>query len=223
MKLLTAILLILIIFSGCSKEDKPDVRKTKWGMSKEQVKEVESAELIKEGDNIITYRIGGGSTPMKIEPNDTNTTETDEEQEITPPEVESIGYEYDLLYVFGENGLGMAVIHLRESLDEPGQYMDLFKQRTNMITKKIGEPAKGVASYKDSEVKANPYEDPAAICRGDHGLQHIWPTKDNRTKVFLELDQKKFVPEPDCNISIFYESIDTPVDQGLSDELHELL
>ncbi len=223
MKILTALLLTLLIFSACSKEDKTDVRKAKWGMTKEQVKEAEQAELIKEGEDILTYRIGGKATPMKAESVERVEGEVDVEEETTPPQVEGIGNEYDLLYVFGENGLGMVVIHLRESFDEPGQYLEFFKERTNVLTKQIGEPAKGVASYTDHEVKTNPYEDPAAICRGEHGLQHIWPTKDKRTNVSLELDQKKFAPEPDCNISVFYESVEIPVDQELSDQLHEVL
>lgn len=221
MRELTLILLTLLIFSACSLWDKPDVRKAKWGMTKEQVKKVENAELVKEGDGILTYRIGGKASPMKVELADA--VEIDEEEEVTPPEVESIGYEYDLLYVFGERGLGMVVIHLRESLDEPGHYLELFKQRTNILTKQVGEPAKGVASYKDHQVKANPYEDPAAICKGEHGLQHIWPTEDKRTNVTLELDQNKFAPEPDCNLSIYYESVEIPVDQKLSEQLHEVL
>lgn len=221
MKELTLILLTLLIFSACSLWDKPDVRKAKWGMTKEQVKKVENAELVKEGDEILTYRIGGKASPMKVELADV--VEIDEEEEVTPPEVESIGYEYDLLYVFGERGLGMVVIHLREPLDDPGHYLELFKQRTNLLTKQVGEPAKGVASYKDHQVKTNSYEDPAAICKGEHGLQHIWPTQDKRTNVSLELDQNKFAPEPDCNLSIFYESVEIPVDQKLSEQLHEVL
>jgi len=221
MKILTALLLTLLIFSACSKEDKTDVRKAKWGMTKEQVKEIEQAELIKEGEDILTYRIGGTATPMKAESVEIVEGEVDEE--ITSPQVESISNEYNLLYVFGENGLGIVVIHLRESFDEPSQYLEFFKERTNVLTKQIGEPAKGVASYTDHEVRTSPYEDPAAICRGEHGLQHIWPTKDKRTNVSLELDQKKFAPEPDCNISIFYESVEIPVDQELSDQLHEVL
>jgi len=223
MKALTLILLAVLLFSACSRWDKHDVRKAKWGMTKEQVKKVEKAELVKEGENILTYRIGGTVTAMEVESVEIVESETDEEEEITPPEVESIGHEYDLLYVFGENGLGLVVIHLRESFDDPAHYLELFKQKTNMMTKEIGKPAKGVASYKDHQVKANPYEDPAAICSGEHGLQHIWPTKDKRTNVSLELDQKKYAPEPDCSLSIFYESVEIPVDQGLSDQLHEVL
>ncbi len=223
MKRLAVISITLLIFSACSLWDKPDVREAKWGMSKEQVKKVEKAELVKEGENILTYRIGGEATPIKVESVEIVEGEYDEEEEITPPEVESIGHEYDLLYVFGESGLGLVVIHLRPSFDDPAHYLELFKERTNILSKQIGEPAKGVASYKDHQVKTNPYEDPAAICKGEHGLQHIWPTKDKRTNVSLELDQKKFAPEPDCSISIFYESVEIPVDQELSDQLHDVL
>lgn len=223
MKILSAIFIAVLLFSGCSKDDKKDVRNAKWGMTKEQVKEVENAELIKEGQEILTYRIGGNTVPIKVESAQTAESEAVEEDIIITPQVEAIGNEYDLLYVFGKNGLGMAVIHLREKFDEPSQYLEFFKERTNVLTKKTGEPAKGVASYPDHQVKTNPYEDPGAICRGEHGLQHIWVTNDNKTRILLELDQKKFAPEPECTISVFYESVDIPVDQDLSDQLHDVL
>lgn len=223
MKILTAIFITALLFSACSKNDKNDVRNTKWGMTKEQVKEAENAELIKEGQDILTFRIGGNTVPIKVEYEQANESETGQEEVISSPKVEAITNEYDLLYVFGENGLGMVVIHLREKFDEPEQYLEFFKERTNVLTKQTGEPAKGVASYPDHKVKANPYEDPEAICRGEHGLQHIWNTKDNKTKILLELDQKKYAPGPECSISLFYESVDIPVDQGLSDQLHEVL
>ena len=222
MKTIFTIVLLLLVFSACSRDKKNDVRNARWGMTKEQVKKAEDADLVKEGENILTYRIGGNTVPVKIKAGQSDLTSEDGEP-ITPPQVEGIGYEYDLLYIFGENGLGMVVIHLRESFDEPGQYMELFKARTDILTKKIGEPARGVASYSDNQVKADPYEDPAAICRGEHRLQHVWPTINKRTNVSLELDQKKFASEPDCNLSLFYESIDIRVDQELSDELHEVL
>lgn len=220
MRFLSLLLVLSVFFiAGCSIWDKPDVREAKWGMSKEQVKKAETAELIKEGEDILTYRIGGEPVPMEIE-----TTEVEYEGEkVSAPQVAKIDYEYDLLYVFGDKGLGMVVVHLREPLDGPDAYLELFKVRTNMLTKEIGQPAKGVASYKNHEVKANPYEDPAAICRGEHGLQHIWPTKNKKTNVSLELDSKKYAQKPECNLSIFYESIEIPVDQELSDQLHDLL
>lgn len=220
MRFLSLLLLLSVFFvAGCSIWDKPDVREAKWGMSKEEVKKVETAELIKEGDDILTYRIGGEPVPMEIE-----TTEVEYEGEkVSAPQVAKIDYEYDLLYVFGEKGLGMVVVHLREPLDGPDAYLELFKVRTNMLTKEIGQPAKGIASYKDHEVKTNPYEDPAAICRGEHGLQHIWPSKNKKTNVSLELDSKKFSANPTCTISVFYESVEVPVDQELSDQLHDLL
>ncbi len=221
MRILALLILTSSIFTvSCSIWDKPDVREAKWGMSKEQVKKVESAELIKEGENILTYRIGGHADPVEIQ---SSTTTEHEGEQITTPQVERIDYEYDLLYVFGDKGLGMVVVHLREPLDGPDAYLELFKVRTNMLTEEIGEPAKGVASYPDHEIKANPYEDPAAICRGEYGLQHIWPTKDKKTNVSLELDKKKFSQKPECTMSIFYESVEVPVDQELSDQLHDLL
>lgn len=218
-KTLSAIILISLALTACSRNNENDVRNVRWGMTKEQVKVLEAADLVKEGDDILTYRLGGNSIPLNIEVDESEINQGDSDL----PKVEMISREYDLLYVFGDKGLGMVAIHLRDTMDEPDQYMELFKDRTNTMSKKIGEPAKGVASYKDDQVKANPYEDPAAICKGEYGLQHIWMTKNERTKIFLELDRKKFAPKPDCTLTIFYESLDIPVDQELSDELHDVL
>ena len=137
MKTLIAVLLILLVCSACSRDKKNDVRNVKWGMTKEQVKKVEDADLVKEGDNILTYRIGGNAVPVDMEQGELDAAVSEDDEPMTPPQVEGIEYEYDLLYVFGDKGLGMVVIHLRDSFDKPGQYMEFFKQKTNMLTKEI--------------------------------------------------------------------------------------
>ena len=141
MKFFVLILFTLLIFTGCSRDSDNDVRNVRWGMTQEQVKVLEAADLVKEGENILTYRLGGNSIPLNIEIDDPEVTE----EESDPSEVEMIAREYDLLYVFVDEGLGMVVIHFRDTLDESDQYMELFKERTKAMTKKIGEHAKGVA------------------------------------------------------------------------------
>jgi len=225
MKNLAAILflmLTLLALHGCGLWDKPDFREVKWGMSKNDVKKNETAELVKEGDDVLTYRITGPVLNITVPAKDTGGE--GDAKSVSEPIVTPIHYEYDLLYVFGDGKLGMAVVHLRESLGEPGDYIELFKEKSEQVSKKIGAPAEGVAAYPSGDVpRANPYETPEDICGGEYVLKHVWPTDRKRTNVSIELDKKKFSSEPDCNLSIFFESVDVAIDPVLSDQLHEVL
>ena len=234
MKNLTALILAIFTLTslhGCGLWDKPDFREVKWGMSKREVKEKETAELVKEGEDVLTYRIKGdmldissrtqvpGAEPL---PEDNSTDE--EATENGKPEVPPTHYEYDLLYVFGNDKLGMAVIHLRETLNKPEDYIEIFRVKSRKVSETIGAPAQGVAEYPTGETpRPNPYETPEDICGGKYVLKHVWPTDRKRTNVSLELDKKKFSSELDCNLSIFYESTDVEIDPVLRDQLHEVL
>jgi len=232
MKNLTALILAIFILTslhGCGFWDKPDFREVKWGMSKRDVKETETAELVKEGEDVLTYRITGdmldqsGRTQVPgAEPPVDGTEE--EGTENVEPVVTVASYEYDLLYVFGKGKLGMAVIHLRETLNEPEDYIEIFRGKSRKLSETIGASAKGVAEYPTGETpRPNPYETPEDICEGEYVLKHVWPAGRKKTNVSLELDKKKFSSEPDCNLSIFYESADVQIDPVLRDQLHEVL
>ncbi len=215
-------ILMTLLAPSCSRDKSPDFRNVRWGMSKADVKKAETAELVKEGNEILTYRIGGEASPVEALGAAKIEVEGGGEAEVTV-EVAEIEYEYDLLYVFGGGKLGMIVVHLRDKLDDPEQYVTVFRGKTEETSKKMDEPATGVAEYGDFTPKEDPYSSPEEICEGKYVLKHIWPTKDKRTNVSIELDRRKFTPEPDCNMSIFYESVEYPVDPKLSDELHEML
>jgi hypothetical protein len=232
MKNLTALILAIFALTslhGCGLWDKPDFREVKWGMSKRDVKKKETAELVKEGDDVLTYRITGDmlelSSRTQVPGAEAPAEGGKEEGESDSiPVVTPIHYEYDLLYVFGNNKLGMAVIHLRESLPEPEDYIEIFKEKSRKVSETIGVPARGVAEYPTGETpRPNPYETPEDICGGRYVLKHIWPTDRKKTNVSLELDKKKFSSELDCNLSIFYESTDVEIDPVLRDQLHEVL
>ncbi len=232
MKKLTALTLLIFTLSslsGCGLWDKPDFREVKWGMSKRDVKQKETAELVKEGDNVLTYRITGDMLDLsgRTQIAGPEVPAEDAEEKVLEngdPVVTPIHYEYDLLYVFGKGKLGMAVIHLRESLPEPEDYIELFKDKSRKVSETIGVPARGVAEYPTGETpRPNPYETPKDICGGEYVLKHIWPTDGKKTNVSLELDKKKFSSELDCNLSIFYESTDVEIDPVLRDQLHEVL
>jgi hypothetical protein len=220
---------ICLAAASCSRGGKPDFRDVRWGMSKDEVKKHESGELMKEGNEVLVYRIGGGSTTIETE--GTVEVEVDGEDEGGPAlsrpkvtiEIEKTEPEYDVVYAFRDGRLGMAVLHLRDSESDPAEYITILKEKTAEISKETGARASGVAEYGESAQKDDPYSSPGEICRGKYALTHAWPTLNNRTDISIELDQKKFSPEPDCNLSVFYESAKYPIDPDLSDELHKIL
>lgn len=200
-----------------------------WGMSKEEVKKRETAELMKEGKDVLIYRIGGELSTVESEGTvEVEVSGPDEESAaISRPRVtiefEKTEPEYDLVYAFKDGKLGMAVLHLRDTAQDPAEYIKLLREKSAEISNETGVPASGVAEYGESEPKDDPYSAPAEICEGKYALRHAWPTYNKRTDIAIELDEKKYSPSPDCNLAVFYESVEYPVDPALSDELHETL
>lgn len=191
-------------------------------MTKSEVKKLEKAELMKEGNYVLTYRLGGESRPQLVEGGVHVDTEGAPDARVTV-EVEKEEPAYDLVYVFADGKLSMAIVHLRGSLDSPEEYMDAFKEKSKEITKQTGENASGVAEYGENEPKDDPYSSPEEICEGMYVLKHIWPTVNKRTDISLELDRKKSSLEPNCNLAAFYESADHNLDPQLEEQLHDLL
>lgn len=214
-----------ICLHACSRGEKSDVRQVRWGMSKQEVKKAETAELVNEGNEILTYRIGGARETSTTEGTVRVTVdETGETRDAAVTiEVEKSEPEYDLVYAFKDDELGMAVIHLRDPLPAPADYVTMLREKSKEISAKVGVTASGVAEYGSSEPKKDPYSAPAEICEGKYALRHAWPTVNERTDISIELDQRKFTESPDCNLSVFYESVKHPIDPVLSDELHDLL
>ncbi len=193
MQKIIPIVLAALFLAGCTCFDQPDFRQTNWGMTKEQVKSKEPEELLKDGKDILTYRI-------KNEDN-----------------------EYDLLYVFKDGRLGMAVLHLRDKLPEPNDYLNMYKMTVSNVSKDFGPPVKSLVDSGGDATVPPPIEDPSVVCEGKTTVKSLWPNKNESTNVSVELDQKPHVPEPDCNLSIFFESVEFAVDPDLAKQLHELL
>ena len=218
-----AILSLILLAPSCSRDKTPDVREVRWGMSKAEVKKAETAELVKEGENILTYRLGG--EPDKTEETYTVSVEENGETRDALVTVETVRNEpsWDLVYVFEDGRLAMAAIHLRDTFDDPADYIALMREKSLAISKELDTPAAGIAEYGDNPRKDDPYSAPAEICEGKYSLRHVWPTVRDRTDISIELDAKKNVAAPDCNLSVFYESVKHPVDPALSQDLHDLL
>ncbi len=226
---LLAVAVLLAAGCTCSRDRKPDFRSVRWGMSKEEVKEHEKAELMKEGGDLLIYRIGGelsmveygGTVEAEVNAGDGNGSVVSDPR--VTIEFEKREPEYDVVYAFRDGKLGMAVLHLRETTDDPAEYITLLREKSAEISGMTGAQASGVAEYGGNETKSDPYSSPGEICEGKYALRHAWPTFNKRTDISIELDKKKFAPSPDCNLSVFYESVEYPIAPALSDELHETL
>ena len=218
-----AILTLLLLAPSCSRDKTPDVRDVRWGMSKAEVKKAETAELMKEGENILTYRLA--ADPEKTEETYTVSVEENGETRDALVTVETVRNEpsWDLVYVFEGDKLAMTAIHLRDTFDDPADYIALMREKSLAISRELDTPAAGIAEYGDSPRKEDPYSAPAEICEGKYSLRHVWPTVRDRTDISIELDAKKNVTSPDCNLSVFYESVKYPVEPALSQDLHDLL
>ena len=198
-------------------------------MSRDDVKKHESGELMKEGDDVLVYRIGGGTTTfesqgtVEVEVNGNDKGGPSLSKPRVTIEVEKTEPEYDVVYAFKDGKLGMAVLHLRDNYSDPAEYITVLKEKTSEISEETGVQATGVAEYGESAPREDPYSSPGEICEGKYSLRHVWPTLNDRTEVSIELDKKKFSSEPGCNLSVFYESVKYPIDPVLSDELHDTL
>ncbi len=221
--------LLSLAASSCSRDKKPDFRDVRWGMSKDEVRKHETADLMKEGNEVLIYRIGGelatveseGTVEMEVNGRDEGGAVVSRPR--VTIEFEKIEPEYDVVYAFKDGKLGMAVLHLRDTAEDPAEYIKLLKEKSAAISKETGAPASGVAEYGESEPKDDPYSAPGEICGGKYALRHAWPTFNKRTDITVELDEKKYSPKPDCNLAVFYESVKYPIDPVLSGELHETL
>lgn len=217
MKKLIALILIAVVLGACSKDDKPDYRQARWGMSKNEVKKAETAELVKEGNDILTYRFGG------VEVVEEEVSQKDDKHK-DAPQVAKIDFDYDLLYVFGEGKLAMIVVHLRDSFSDQNEYVFLMDNKRKDLNKSLGSPPEqGLAKADKEAIISGKGPDGKSICEGEMDIKYIWPTKDKRTNASLELGPKKFSKTPDCSMSIFYESVEFPLDPELSAQLHDLL
>ena len=104
-------------------DEKPDLRDVRWGMSKDEVKKHESAQLVKDGEQILIYKIEGGTSNEVIKSQSGVKVEGQRDAVI---EFNLEMPDYDLVYVFPDGKLGMAVLHMNDPLAQPGDYIDEF-------------------------------------------------------------------------------------------------
>jgi len=162
-----AILTLLLLAPSCSRDKTPDVRDVRWGMSKSEVKKAETAELMKEGANILTYRIGG--EPDKTEGTFTVTVDENGETRDALVTIETIRNEpsWDLVYVFEGGKLAMAAIHLRDTFDDPSDYIALMREKSLAISKELTPRPPASPSTATTRARTTRTPPPERYARGN--------------------------------------------------------
>lgn len=201
--------------------EKPDFRDVTWGMSKEEVKKRENTEMVKEGEFLLIYKIKGETVHEVIEQPSALQVEGQKpviiEYDIELPD-------YDLVYLFPDNKLGMAILHMNNPQADADDYLDEFDRKADELVEKTGKEPKGMAKYGENETEDVIYKHPERICSGIYAIKLSWPTVDDKTNIMMELDDRKTAPDKsECTLSIFYESVKYPLDPASSDKMHREL
>ena len=138
----------------------PDIRNIKWGMSIEEVKKHEEAELGLEEENFLGYQ-----------------------------NLEVAGFESFLYYNFNiDNQLFEAYYILIHDHTNETEYISDYEKIKELITDKYGEPTSDDVIWKDDLYKDDPSDWGMAIITGDLVYNTTWETDDLNILTWLEGD-----------------------------------
>lgn len=158
--LLYVILIFTIIgFSSNSCwSDDFNFRKTKWGMSMQQVKESEPLEIVHSEDNVLGYK------------------------------VKVLDKEVYLVYIFVENKLVRSRYVLAEEHTNKNDFISDYKMFQNILIKKYGKPVKNDIYWRNNLYKRDPSNWGMAIGLGHLSYFSNWDTQDTEIICFLNGD-----------------------------------
>ena len=217
----SAVIVTLILFFAApsySADQKPDFRQVSWGMTKDEVKKHENAEKVQESDSILVYFIKGGPKHHVFH------THPDLDGKSMEMSIDIDVPDYNLVYLFPDGKLGMAIMHMDNPKAKPGDYLDELDFKDDEITEATGKEPKGMAKYGENETEDAIYDHPERICSGIYAVKLIWPDVNGRTNITMELDSRKDAQDKsECTLSIFYESVKHPLDPASADKMHEVL
>jgi hypothetical protein len=147
--------LLVLLFVGNSLADDYTFRKTKWGMSIEQVKSSEPLEVAKEVKNFLRYK----------------TT--------------VIGKDVLVIYIFVDNQLVRARYALAEPHTNKNDFITDYNDFKEILTKKYGKPKQDEKLWKDDLYKEDYSDWGLAISIGHLIYFSVWETEDTEIRDVL--------------------------------------
>lgn len=133
-------------------------RGTKWGMSREDVLNKESATLIKQSESRLLYHVVINNIICLID------------------------------YKFTNNQLIQAAYYISEKSTTEIKYIDLYDQVKQDLTKAYGEPSSNIMNWKNDEFKNNIDKWETSIINGNLSLLTDWTTSGSTISLFLSGD-----------------------------------
>jgi len=127
------------------------IRNTKWGDSKEQVKKIETAKMNIENENVLSY-----STTVS-------------------------GMSASLLYDFNFNKLATATYLINENYVNKNRYIVNYLDIKKQLTKKYGEPVKDDMVWSNSLYKGDHENYGLAVSAGHLSYKSFWKADNNTT------------------------------------------
>jgi hypothetical protein len=159
---LTVIVVIVATFTIMSQ----DFRKTTWGMSKSQVKSIESSGLVSETSELLVYQ------------------------------ATLAHFEVQFGYIFSEDKLTRAKYILTETHSNNNDYISDYNVLNNLLKKKYGEPVEDEIYWKtDSSFKNDKSYWGFSISQGELILYSIYRTSNTEIKIMLSAEDFNIVNE----------------------------
>lgn len=157
-KLATCLLFLLIFCNQLNADENFTFRKTRWGMSPEEVKASEPLELAQSSDGMIGYKT------RVLEKN------------------------VFLVYIFAEKRLVRAKYILAENHSNKTDFIQDYKDFQKILTEKYGKPDEDRVIWKNDLYKNDPDHFGTAIGIGHLGYYSIWQTPDSKIICILHGD-----------------------------------
>ncbi len=152
-----AVILLFFLIPGFLVSQEINFRSSDWGMSKAEVKEIESQELLQERGGSLYY--------------------TDTFQ----------GHNMYVVYNFDqdEDRLTEGQYILQEELEKPAQYIDAFRNVIAGLTDQLGEARIDTVLFSSKEYMGKTGQYPEALQQGEIRFQAVW--EDEGTQVITQL------------------------------------
>lgn len=141
--------------------DEVTFRNMEWGTSIEEVKSLETAELVNEGEGMLMYKATVG------------------------------GLDTIIGYAFTEDQLWKGMYLFQEEHSNNNLFLDDFEKIKNILEKKYGTPTSEGDIWRDYTYRDTPDKYGLAICVGDLEMYAEWEKEDVTIQLMLSGDNYK--------------------------------